>query len=183
LNIAVNLSARQFGDEHLLSDIAAILQSTGMDAHLLELEVAENVLIRDVPKTLQVLTALKSMGIRIAIDDFGVGYSSLSTLRKFPLDTIKIDRSCMREVGAGTAGENLTDAIVAMGRALSLTVVAQGVETREQADFLRTHACDELQGFYFSMPVPADEATGLLLAQASNIVTYIGTRAALKDGW
>ena len=178
LNIAVNLTARQFTDERLLEDVASILQATGMDATLLELEIAESLLIRDVDKTLEILTKLKTIGVRIAIDDFGTGYSSLSTLQRFPLDTIKIDRSFIRDVNGTTPDECLTNAVISMGRALSLTVVAQGVETREQAEFLRKHPCDELQGFYFAKPVPADQATELLRAQVPD-VTYIGLRAAL----
>jgi EAL domain-containing protein (putative c-di-GMP-specific phosphodiesterase class I) len=162
LNIAVNLTARQFSDEHLLPDIASILKATAMDARLLEIEIHESLLIHDVEKTLQILTGLKAMGIRIAIDDFGTGYSSLSTLQRFPLDTIKIDRSFIRDIATLTKDSSLTDAIIAMGKSLSLTVVAQGVETKEQAEFLREHACDELQGFYFKKPLPAGQFAELL---------------------
>jgi len=162
LSIAVNLTARQFADENLLPDVAAILAATGMDARLLELEIHESLLMRDVPRALRVLTGLKDMGVRIAIDDFGTGYSSLSALKQFPLDTIKLDRSFIHDIGDVTADRDLASAIIAMGRTLSQTVVAQGVETKEQADFLRSHACDELQGFYFGKPVPADQFTELL---------------------
>jgi EAL domain-containing protein (putative c-di-GMP-specific phosphodiesterase class I) len=158
----VNLTARQFCDERLLDDIACILRSTGMQARLLEIEIHEALLIHDIERTLRILTALKAIGVKIAIDDFGAGYSSLSTLQRFPLDTIKIDRSFVRDLAAGGANSDLTDAIIAMGKSLSLTVVAQGVETKEQADLLREHACDELQGFYFNKPMTAQEFTGLL---------------------
>jgi predicted signal transduction protein with EAL and GGDEF domain len=178
LNIAVNLTARQFYDEHLLRDVAAILKATRMEARLLELEIHESLLIQDIEKTLQILTGLKALGVRIAIDDFGAGYSSLSTLQRFPLDTIKIDRSFIRDVATPGKDGNLTQAIISMGKSLSLTVVAQGVETREQADFLREHACDEFQGFYFNRPVSAQQFTELLQAQSAN-TTYIGSRAAL----
>jgi diguanylate cyclase (GGDEF)-like protein len=166
LSIAVNLTARQFSDERLLDDIACILRSTGMEAHLLEIEIHEALLIHDIEKTLRILTALKAIGVKIAIDDFGTGYSSLSTLQHFPLDTIKIDRSFVRDLITGGANSNLTDAIIAMGKSLSLTVVAQGVETKEQADLLREHACDEFQGFYFNKPMSAREFTALW--QAAN---------------
>ncbi|MBP8295308.1 MAG: EAL domain-containing protein [Burkholderiales bacterium] len=162
LCMAVNLTPRQFADENLLTDLAAILAATGMDAQLLELEISEGMLMRDVPKTIRILTALKTMGVRIAIDDFGIGYSSLANLRQFPLDTIKIDRSFIRDVASVDADKALTEAIIAMGRTLSLTVVAQGVETREQAEFLRRNACDELQGFYFNKPVSAAQFGELL---------------------
>jgi diguanylate cyclase (GGDEF)-like protein len=178
LKVAVNLSARQFCDEHLLRDIAAILKSTGMQAGLLELEIHESLLIHDIGKTLKILTALKALGVKIAIDDFGAGFSSLSTLQRFPLDTIKIDRSFIRDIATAGEDSTLTEAIISMGKSLSLTVVAQGVETKEQAEFLRQHACDEFQGFYFNKPVSAQQFTELLQAQAADI-TYIGSRAAL----
>jgi EAL domain-containing protein (putative c-di-GMP-specific phosphodiesterase class I) len=179
LNIAVNLSARQFSDEHLLLDVASILKATGMAAHLLELEITESLLIHNVEDTLHILTGLKALAVRIAIDDFGTGYSSLATLQRFPLDTIKIDRSFIRDITGSIDGTGLADAIIAMGKSLSLTVVAQGVETREQAEFLRTHACDELQGFYFNRPLPADQFTQLLLAQA-NEITFTGKSLVLR---
>jgi diguanylate cyclase (GGDEF)-like protein len=176
LKIAVNLTARQFSDEHLLRDISVILKSTGMEAGLLELEIHESLLIQDIEKTLRILTDLKSMGIKIAIDDFGTGYSSLATLQRFPLDTIKIDRSYIRDIATRGEDSNLTEAIIAMGKSLSLTVVAQGVETKEQADFLRQHACDEFQGFYFNKPMSADQFTELLRQQDTGI-TLLGSRA------
>lgn len=117
------------------------------------------------------------MGIRIAIDDFGVGYSSLATLQQFPLDTIKIDRSCIRDLASVDENKALTEAIIAMGRTLSLTVVAQGVETKAQADFLRLNACDEFQGFYLDLPMPADQAS--LLLQTQRDVAGSDARAAV----
>jgi diguanylate cyclase (GGDEF)-like protein len=179
LSIAVNLTTRQFRDENLLQDLTSILTATGMDPHLLELEITESLLIRDVEETLRILTGLKALGIRIAIDDFGIGYSSLATLQRFPLDTIKIDRSFIRDITGTSQDTALADAVIAMGKSLSLTVVAQGVETKEQAEFLQTHACDELQGFYFKRPLPADQFTQLLQAQSAE-TTYTGRRAGLK---
>ncbi len=179
LSIAVNLTARQFLDEQLLGDVASILAETGMAPHLLELELNEGLLIHDVEKTLRTLTGLKALGVRIAVDDFGTGYSSLAMLQRFPLDTIKIDRSFMRDFVGTETDTGLADAIIAMGKSLSLTVVAQGVETREQADQLRLHACDELQGFYFKRPLPVDEFTQLLRDQATE-TTYVGKRFGLK---
>jgi diguanylate cyclase (GGDEF)-like protein len=178
LRIAVNLTARQFADEHLLRDLDAILKSTGMEAGLLELEIHESLLIQNIEKTLRILTDLKAMGIKIAIDDFGTGYSSLATLQRFPLDTIKIDRSYIRDIATRGEDSNLTQAIISMGKSLSLTVVAQGVETKEQADFLREHACDEFQGFYFNKPMSAAQFTELLQAQDAG-VTLAGSRGLL----
>jgi diguanylate cyclase (GGDEF)-like protein len=179
LCMAVNLTARQFYDEALIPDVCAILQSTGMEPQLLELEFTEALLINRVEDTLRILSALKALRIRIAIDNFGTGYSSLATLQKFPLDTIKIDRSLIRDITSPADETGLASAIIAMGKSLSSTVVVQGVETREQAEYLRTYACDELQGFYFERPLPADESTKLLLGQAPEI-TYKGERLGLK---
>jgi len=173
LSIAVNLTSRQFFDEQLLEDVKAILATTGMDARFLELEIAERLLIHNVEKTLRILTSLKALGVRIAIDDFGTGYSSLALLQRFPLDSIKIDRSFIRDLAGTNDDAGLADAIIAMGRSLSMTVVAQGVETREQAEFLRIHACDELQGFYFKKPLPAAEFTQLLKNEGLEI-TFAG---------
>jgi EAL domain-containing protein (putative c-di-GMP-specific phosphodiesterase class I) len=181
LNIAVNLTARQFSDEHLLEDVTAILKATGMDSHLLEFEITEGLLMHDVDATLRILTRLKGLGIRIAIDDFGTGYSSLASLQRFPLDTIKIDRSFIHGIAAAPENAELADAVIAMGKSLSLTVVAQGVETSEQAEYLRAHACDELQGFYFNRPLPPEEFTRLLLTPATEI-TYVGERLGLRVG-
>jgi diguanylate cyclase (GGDEF)-like protein len=165
LKMAVNLTARQFFDEKLLQDLSKILADTGMDARLLELEITESLLMRDVENTLRVLSWLKNMGIKIAIDDFGIGYSSLATLKQFPLDTIKIDRSLIRDVASVVADKGMTEAILAMGRTLSMTVVAKGVETKEQAEYLRQNACDEFQGFYLNKPVPAEQIAELLRMQ------------------
>ena len=178
LKIAVNLTGRQFFDEHLIEDVTAILESTGMDAELLEFEISERLLIRDVEATLQALTRLKRLGIGIAIDDFGTGYSSLQTLQRFPLNTIKIDRSLVAGICAGGENMEFAESVIAMGKNLSLTVVAQGVETRAQADFLREHACDELQGFYLNRPLPPDEFSVLLLAGTAQGTAESESRSA-----
>jgi diguanylate cyclase (GGDEF)-like protein len=175
LSIAINMTARQFLDEQLLADVASILTETGMDPRLLEIELNESLLMHSVENTMRILTGLKGLGVKIAVDDFGIGYSSLAMLQRFPLDTIKIDRSLMREFFGTPDETGLADAIIAMGKSLSLTVVAQGVETKEQAEHLRLHACDELQGFYFKRPLPVDEFTQLLHDQATEI-TYVGKR-------
>ena len=126
------------------------------------MEIAESLLMRDVPGSLAILNRLKEVGVRIAIDDFGIGVLSLAALRQLPLDSIKIDRSFIRGAVGAAEGQALTEAIITLGRNLSMTVVAQGVETREQADFLRRNACDEFQGFFFDTPVPATQAGALL---------------------
>jgi diguanylate cyclase (GGDEF)-like protein len=172
IGMAVNLTARQFCDDNLLADISSILAATGMEPALLQIEIHESLLIQNVDRTLRTLTALKSMGIKIAIDDFGTGYSSLASLQRFPLDAIKIDRSFMRNLVPGSENRTVTEAIIAMGKTLSVTVVAQGVETKAQAEFLRDQACDEFQGFYFNRPVSA-QALGELLRN-SDLMTNVG---------
>jgi predicted signal transduction protein with EAL and GGDEF domain len=160
----------------LLPDLTAILAATGLSPGQLEIELHESLLIQDVDNTLRILTQLKALGVRIAVDDFGTGYSSLATLQRFPLDTIKVDRSITREFLDAGESSQLADAIIAMGKSLSLTVIAQGVETREQAELLRRYACDELQGFYFRRPLPADQFAELRRDQATEI-TYAGARS------
>lgn len=165
VTMAVNLSVRQFADEGLIDNIAAILRDTGMAPHLLELEITEGMVVQNPEHALQVLTAIKNMGVRLAIDDFGAGYSSLGQLKHFPIDTLKVDRSFIRDVATNPRDQAITNAIIAIGRTLNLTVVAEGVETAEQEAFLRAHACDEMQGFYFSKPVSADAFAELLRKQ------------------
>lgn len=167
VGMSVNLSARQFADDHLLRDVVDILSDTGMDPTLLELEVSERTLMQHVDRAIDTLSGLAHVGVRIAIDGFGTGYAALSTLGGFRIHTIKIDRAALagrRDPGSGHA---VTDAIMAMGRALGSNVIAEGVETREQADFLRARACDQLQGFHFREAMPADEVGALLHAEAS----------------
>ena len=165
LCMSVNLSPRQFSDAGLLDDIAAIVERTGIDPSMLELEITESMLMQNVERALRTLGELNTMGIRLAIDDFGTGYSSLSNLKRFPLNTLKIDRAFIRELPHDSDDRVITEAIIGMGKALSLTIVAEGVETPAQADFLRRHVCDEYQGFHFSRPLPAAEITKLLETQ------------------
>jgi diguanylate cyclase (GGDEF)-like protein/PAS domain S-box-containing protein len=150
--MGVNLSPRQFKDSNLLRDIRDVLTQTGMAPELLELEITEGVVMNDVDQAVKKLHAIKDMGIRLAIDDFGTGYSSLAQLKRFPIDTLKVDRSFIRDIPADSEDKAITEAIIAMGRTLGVTVVAEGVETAEQQAFLRSRACDEMQGFYFSKP-------------------------------
>jgi diguanylate cyclase (GGDEF)-like protein/PAS domain S-box-containing protein len=164
VRVAVNLSPRQFTDDNLPKSIAAILKETGMGAAWLELEITESMIMHDVGKTMQKLNTLGKTGIRIAIDDFGTGHSSLAYLKRFPIDTLKIDRSFIRDLPGDAEDKAITTAIIAMGRSLELTVVAEGVETREQLDFLRAHGCDEFQGYLFNKPQPAEQFAQLLQA-------------------
>ncbi len=165
--IAVNLSLRQLTNEGLLRDIQAALDDSGMAPHLLELEITESMVMRNPENILKILSRIKAMGIRLAIDDFGTGYSSLSQLKNFPVDTLKIDRSFVRNIPDNSDDKAITEAIIAMGKTLSLTVVAEGVETKDQMEFLQEHACDEIQGFYFSKPILPDQFADLLSSHAA----------------
>jgi diguanylate cyclase (GGDEF)-like protein/PAS domain S-box-containing protein len=162
LRMAVNLSVRQFSDENLLRDIAAVLEQTGMDPTLLELEITEGMVIHNPDRVLLLLVAIKEMGVRLAIDDFGTGYSSLGQLKNFPLDTLKVDRSFISDIPANAGAMAIAQATIAMGKAMKLTVVAEGVETSEQANFLRLHGCDEMQGYHFSTALTPEALTLLL---------------------
>ncbi|RZI44537.1 EAL domain-containing protein [Herbaspirillum sp. HC18] len=167
VSMAVNLSVRQFTDEHLLDDIAAILRETGMSPHLLELEITEGMVVHDPEHAKRLLHAIKQMGIRLAIDDFGAGYSSISQLKHFPIDTLKVDRSFIRDIAHNMSDKAITEAIISMGKTLNLTVVAEGVETEEQESLLRSQACDQMQGYLFSKPVTPEKFAALLQAQTT----------------
>jgi diguanylate cyclase (GGDEF)-like protein len=162
VSMAVNLSPRQFVDAHLLQDIDEALAASGMSPVLLQLEVTESMVMRNVSRAVKVLDAIQSRGIRLAIDDFGTGYSSMSLMKQFPIDTIKIDRSFVRDLPTDSEDQAIAQAIISMGKALGMTVVAEGVETSEQEAFLRNHACDEMQGYLFSRPVPPQQLAELL---------------------
>jgi EAL domain-containing protein (putative c-di-GMP-specific phosphodiesterase class I) len=133
-----------------------------MSPVLLQLEVTESMVMRNVSRAIKVLDAIQSRGIRLAIDDFGTGYSSMSLMKQFPIDTIKIDRSFVRDLPNDSEDRAIAQAIISMGKALGMTVIAEGVETVEQEAFLRDHTCDEMQGFLFSKPLPAREMANLL---------------------
>ena len=162
ISVAVNLSPRQFLDDNLLQDIDATLRRTQMPPHLLQLEITESMVMQNVERACAVLIAIRDRGIRLAIDDFGTGYSSMSLMKRFPIDTIKIDRSFVRDLAENPQDRAIATAIISMGRALGLTVIAEGVETPAQDRFLRDHFCDELQGYLFSKPVPPHELAKLL---------------------
>jgi diguanylate cyclase (GGDEF)-like protein/PAS domain S-box-containing protein len=162
LCIAVNLSARQFMDENLIPDIRRALDESGLKPELLELEITEGMVMQNLEQTTKVLAAIKGMGVRLAITDFGVGYSSIAALKRFPFDTLKVDRSFIRDLATDNDDREITEAIVAMGKTLSMTVVAEGVETKEQRAYLQDLACDELQGFYFSKPIAESEFAAFL---------------------
>jgi EAL domain-containing protein (putative c-di-GMP-specific phosphodiesterase class I) len=160
--MAVNISAMEFREENFLQGLFAILSETGMDPKTLELELTESVLMKRAEAAADVLQILRGKGVRIAIDDFGTGYSSLSYLRKFPVDALKIDQSFVRQISAGGDDATIVTAVIGMARNLKLRVIAEGVETLEELNFLRNNQCDEAQGYYFSRPVPAEQFAILL---------------------
>ena len=162
VSMAVNLSPRQFADENLLQDIDDALASCGMSATLLQLEVTESMMMQNVGRAIKVLNAIQSRGIRLALDDFGTGYSSMSLMKQFPIDTLKIDRSFVRNLPDDCEDQAIAQAIISLGKALGMTIVAEGVETTEQASFLRDHGCDQMQGFLFSKPVMPEQLADLL---------------------
>jgi diguanylate cyclase (GGDEF)-like protein len=162
LSMAVNLSPRQFLDENLLRDIDEVLEATKLSPDLLQLEITESMVMQNVERAIELLDALRERGVRLAIDDFGIGYSSISLMKDFPVDTIKIDRSFVRDICENPEDRAITSAIIAMGKALGLTVVAEGVETEEQSQLLKTESCDELQGYLFSRPVAAEKIAALV---------------------
>jgi diguanylate cyclase (GGDEF)-like protein/PAS domain S-box-containing protein len=170
LRIAVNLSPRQFLQGDLQKSVARILAEAGCDARKLELEITEGTVMRNPESVVTLLQQLKNMGIHIAIDDFGTGYSSLAYLKRFPIDSLKIDRSFVKDVPEDAGDVAINVAIIAMAHSLGLKVVAEGVETREQFDFLRKEGCDEMQGYFFSRPLPVEEVTALLLEGAKSPV-------------
>ncbi|MBI2312128.1 MAG: PAS domain S-box protein [Betaproteobacteria bacterium] len=160
--VAVNLSAIQFRNKGLLDAVERALRDSGLEACYLELELTESSVMQDPEVTSDVLGKLKAMGVKLAVDDFGTGYSSLNYLKRFPLDKLKVDQSFVRDILADPSDRAIVSAIVAMGHSLGLTVVAEGVEDREQLALLRAEGCDEYQGYLVSEPLPANEVQKLL---------------------
>jgi len=163
-HIAVNVSAVEFHDKNFLSSIRAILDDTGLDPHHLEIELTENALSQDAQQTLPTLYALRSLGIRIAVDDFGTGYTSLSFLRDFPIDTLKIDQSFVQDTSGGP-GKDMVAILIAMGKGFNQRIVAEGIETQQQLAFLQTQQCAEGQGYYFGRPMTAEAVRTLLVTE------------------
>jgi len=163
LRVAVNLSARQFGAADLIENLAAVLQDTGLEPKYLEIELTESLFMSDITPAVDLLHRMKALGVNLSIDDFGTGYSSLSYLSRFPIDVLKIDRSFVADITRDANDEAIVTSIIALAHNLKLAVIAEGVETGEQLDYLRRHGCDEMQGYYFSRPLPAQEFEQLLI--------------------
>jgi diguanylate cyclase (GGDEF)-like protein/PAS domain S-box-containing protein len=166
-SIAVNVSACQFHDKGFLDNLFATLRKTGLSPNALELEITESVLMKHAEIAATILQTLREKGVQVSIDDFGTGYSSLSYLRKFPLDSLKIDQSFVHHIGETADQKTIVSAIISMGRCLNLRVIAEGVETAGDLEFLKAHDCDEAQGFFFSRAVPPEEFFSLLSADAT----------------
>lgn len=155
LRVSVNVSAVQFRQGGLTRMVSDALAQTGLPPSCLDLEITESVLMQEADATIATLNALKAMGVHVSVDDFGTGYSSLAYLKRFPIDTLKIDKSFMREVTADSHNAAIVRTVIALAKSLGLESIAEGVETREQVEFLRAEGCDRLQGYYFSKPLPA----------------------------
>jgi diguanylate cyclase (GGDEF)-like protein/PAS domain S-box-containing protein len=162
--VSVNVSPRQFRHDNFVETVAATLRDTGLEPQYLELEITEGMVMNDAPRLIQMLGELRAMGVQISVDDFGTGYSSLSYLKRFPLHRLKVDRSFIADVTTRSDDAAIVHTIITLGHNLGLKVIAEGVESAEQLEFLRRNGCDEMQGYYFSPPVGADKLATLLAA-------------------
>jgi len=179
LQIAVNVSPIQLRQRDFVQSVKKALDETGLLAEFLELELTEGIIV-STPEVVGVLRELKEMGLALAIDDFGTGHSNLSYLRQFPVHKLKIDRSFLRDVPMNRDNTAITSTIIGVARSLDLKVIAEGVETEEQLAFLRSHRCDEFQGYYFSRPLPVDEFTAALCRCVTAARRETDTRCAFK---
>jgi diguanylate cyclase (GGDEF)-like protein len=177
--IAVNLSARQFSDAGLLPLIRRVLADTGLPPALLDLEVTESMAMQDVDRAIEMLQELTRLGVRISLDDFGTGHSSLSYLQRFAVKTLKVDRSFVHEVATDPHRAAITSTVIVMAHNLGLKVIAEGVETLAELSYLRQHACDEIQGYYFSRPLPAAQYETLLREQRRLVAPVPGEGEAV----
>ncbi|EIK67419.1 response regulator/GGDEF domain/EAL domain protein [Pseudomonas synxantha BG33R] len=172
LRMSVNISAIDFRQRDFVDNLAAILKQTGLPPAQLELEITESVLMQNVDETVDTLRRIKAMGVRLALDDFGTGYSSLSYLRRFPIDVLKIDQSFVRGLSVNNQDEQLISAIIGMGKSLELNIIAEGVETVEQLNFLKAHKCEEGQGFLFSKALPPKDFVQLLQVGCATLMPH-----------
>ena len=166
IRMAVNLSAHQFRQENLVEVVRKHLVKSSLDPALLDLEITEGTAMRNADSAIHILRKLKNLGVKLSIDDFGTGYSSLSYLKHFPLDVLKIDRSFIKDIEVSPDSVAIVKAILAMAKSLNFSVIAEGVETEPQLEFLKRNGCDAMQGFYFSPPLPAMGMTQLLESKA-----------------
>lgn len=174
IRMAVNISSRQFREQNLADIAAQVLQETDLEANYLELEITESLIIENIQQAISTMNQLHSLGITLALDDFGTGYSSLSYLKRLPIDVLKIDQSFIRELAIGSDDAAIVKAIISLAHNLQLSVIAEGVETQAQLDYLQIHDCDKIQGYYISRPVSA-EALARLLKQERDLSCNINS--------
>jgi EAL domain-containing protein (putative c-di-GMP-specific phosphodiesterase class I) len=167
LPIAVNLSASQFHEPELVRQLASILRATGVSPSMIELEITESMVMRDPERAVAIMHALRAMGVRLSIDDFGTGHSSLGYLKRFPIDRLKVDRSFVRDLPHNGDDLAITRAVIAMAHSLRMSVVAEGVEHQEQFDLLRKEGCDEFQGYYCRPPLDEPDLLRFLAEERS----------------
>lgn len=156
IRVSVNLSTQQFHNANLCEQVRQVLEETGLEAHYLELEITESMMM-DVTRSTAILHELKNLGVHISMDDFGTGYSSLSYLKLFPIRKLKIDQSFIRDIPSSESDKAIVATIISMAKNLSMSVIAEGVETKEQIDYLSAHGCNDIQGYCFSPPLPAEQ--------------------------
>lgn len=171
INVAINIAAMQYKQPNFVTSILTVLEETHLAAHHLELEINENLIMQDPDTTLKIVSTLRNHGIQITIDNFGTGYSSLNYLQQFAVDRIKIDKSFIQQITHNTRQESLVKAMIHLAKDFGIHVVAQGVETKEQYDFLKQHGCDEVQGYYISPPIEAEKVLAFLTDIPSKIAT------------
>jgi diguanylate cyclase (GGDEF)-like protein/PAS domain S-box-containing protein len=172
IRIAVNVSPRQFQQPNVVSMIRDAVERSGFDPRFLEIEITESTAMQDPDLTAEILLDLKNLGMSVAIDDFGVGHSSLNYLKRFPIDTLKIDQSFVQDITRGGSDGAIVSAVIAMGKALNIRVVAEGVETPEQLRFLKEHGCHEFQGYLFSRPMAANALTEMIHTASPGAYTH-----------
>jgi EAL domain-containing protein (putative c-di-GMP-specific phosphodiesterase class I) len=168
VSVSVNVSARQFEDKRLVERVADALRASGLPADGLEVEVTESLIMRDLGRSIDKMRELEAMGVALSIDDFGTGYSSLSALKSFPISRLKIDKSFVADLADSPDDQAIAMAVISLGHKLDLRVIAEGVETEQQRDFLRANDCDEMQGYLFSRPLPASDIARLLAGSAGD---------------
>jgi FOG: EAL domain len=178
IRVAVNVSAQQFSGGDIVNTVKTVLDETGMDPQWLELELTESMTLDDSEGSIAIMQKLKQIGVSLSLDDFGTGWSSLSYLRRFPLDHIKIDKSFLRDIDLQSSSEAVVRSILNLGRSLGLSCIAEGVETHEQLGYLQAQKCAEMQGFLFSKALPANECTELMsVVTSSKPATPISAQA------
>jgi len=173
LKMSVNLSAVQFQDKELIETIQTVIEKTAIEPETIELELTESMVMGDVEAAIETMNSIRKLGVNLAIDDFGTGYSSLSYLKRFPIQTLKIDKSFVNELTHDNSDAAIIEAIISMAKSLQLDVVAEGVETEEQLNFLRKKGCNELQGYYLGKPLPGDELYALFKNNLNTLVKQI----------